>query len=701
MNRIHRVLSGGNTPRGALCVLLLAQLGSDPRALAQPAPDVDRACTAIARLALPDTRILKSEAIHPAPRYAVPGTEQSPPRPHGPVEVAQPFCRVQGVVAPQIRFEVWLPLAGWNGRFQGLGVGAFLGALPYEPMAAALEQGYAVGGTDTGHQGGGADASWSIDAQGLNAELVADWAHRGIHEMTVKSKAVVRAMYGRPAGHSYFVGCSSGGHQALTEAQRYPADYDGILAGAPANYWTHLMAGQLWYGLATRTDPATDLEAPVSRIALIHEAALRACDAADGVRDGVIENPLACHFDPQVLRCQPGQTQDCLSAPQVQALQQIYGDAHDRDGKRIFPGLAPGSEPGWPAMSANQVSFAQTFYRYFVFQQPGWSYAGMDFGRDVATADQRIGGIVNSIDPDLRPFASRGGRLLQYHGWSDPLISPYNSVAYYESVLEQFGAGRDRGAALATVQRFDRLFMVPGMGHCRGGEGTDTFDGLGALQRWVEHGEAPARLEAARFADGVAVRTRPLCPYPKVARYQGSGSTDRSGNFACIQPPVMDNDRVTVWDTDTPLPAAAHDFIAIPLAHKGTALRGHRGDTPGQAGARTIIIELKDHVPTASPNTAGVPNAFPRPGAVKLLEDEQVIVWSYRWQPGQPSPMHFHDKDALVVYEEDSALKSTTPDGNSVTNHYTTGEVRYNPRGRIHSELLAGSGASAVITELK
>ena len=165
--------------------------------------------------------------------------------------------------------------------------------------------------------------------------------------------------------------------------------------------------------------------------------------------------------------------------------------------------------------------------------------------------------------------------------------------------------------------------------------------------------------------------------------------------------PVIDNDRVTVWDTDAPLPPAAHDFIAIPLERQGTALLGHRGDTPGRAGARTIIIELKDHVPTATPNTSGVPNAFPRPGAVKLLEDARVVVWSYRWNPGQPSPMHFHDKDALVVYEEDSALQSTTPDGKSVTNHYALGEARYNPRGRIHSELLAGGGASAVITELK
>jgi feruloyl esterase len=525
MMRCEGAGAGAHALRSVLGALALALCA--PGVRAQPPRDPDLACSAIARLALPDTRILKAEAIHPAPSYPVPGTA---------VQVARAFCRVQGVIAPQIRFEVWLPLTEWNGRFEGLGLGAFLGALPYVPMAAALAHGYAVGGTDTGHQSEAADATWAINPHGLNAELVADWAHRGIHAMTVKAKAIVHALYGRPAGHSYFVGCSSGGHQALTEAQRYPNDYDGILAGAPANYWTHLMAGQLWYGRATRTDAGTDLEAPVNRLALIHEAALRACASADGVRDGVIDNPLACHFDPQLLRCAPGQSEDCLSGPQVRALEQIYGDAHDRRGRRIFPGLAPGSELGWSAMSSNQVAFAQTFYRYFVFQQPDWDYTRMDFERDVATADQRIGGIVNSIDPDLRAFASHGGKLLQYHGWSDPLISPYNSIAYYESVLAQFGADRDRSAALAAVQRFDRLFMVPGMAHCRGGEGTDTFDGLEALQRWVEHGAAPARLEAAKLVDGRAVRTRPLCPYPQLARYQGHGSTDESANFACVQP---------------------------------------------------------------------------------------------------------------------------------------------------------------------
>jgi feruloyl esterase len=525
-----------------LRALSLALLAPALGALAQPAwsqapRDLDRACAAAAMLVLPDTRITQAQAIHPQPQYLVPETAHAAPGPFGgPVRVTRPFCRVAGVVEPAIRFEVWLPLTGWNGRFEGLGLGAFSGAVPYAQMAAALAEGYAVGGTDTGHESGGRDATWAMTPQGtLNTTAVEDWIYRGIHAMTQKSQAVVQAVYGARARHSYFVGCSSGGHQALTEAQRYPDDYDGIVAGAPANYWTHLMAGQMWYGLATRVDPASSLELPTDKLALIHQAALKACDARDGVRDGVIENPLSCRFDPRVLACRGPAGPDCLTAPQVQALLKIYGGARERDGRQIFPGFAPGSELGWKTMMDPQVLFAQNFYRYLVFQNPAWDYTHMDFARDVAYADQRVGAITNSVDADLAPFRAHGGKLLQYHGWADPGISPYNSVNYYESVVAKLDPGKARSAALQDVQGFYRLFMVPGMGHCRGG-GTDSFDALGALTSWVEQGRAPQRIEAARMADGKAVETRPLCPYPRVARYQGSGSTDVAANFKCELP---------------------------------------------------------------------------------------------------------------------------------------------------------------------
>jgi feruloyl esterase len=353
-----------------------------------------------------------------------------------------------------------------------------------------------------------------------------------MHEMTVKSKAIVKRLYGKAPHHSYFAGCSSGGYQALTEAQRYPSDYDGILAGAPANYLTHLQAAQLSFGLATHVDPASSLEHPINKLAMLHEAVLKACDQLDGVKDGLIENPAACHFDPAVLACQGEDTASCLMPAQVQAVKRVYGDVQRSDGTKLFPGFPPGSELNWHLMSANyigkggQIAFAETFYRYFVFQNPQWNYATLDLDRDVDYADQHVGKLVNSIDADLRPFRNRGGKLLQYHGLADWGITPYSSIDYFNSVAATVGG---------SVQNFYRLFLLPGVSHCRGGDGPDTFDGLGALEAWVERGEAPTRIEAAKLADGKTVRTRPLCAYPEIARYKGRGSSDEAANFECVK----------------------------------------------------------------------------------------------------------------------------------------------------------------------
>ena len=265
---------------GSIAFVVAATLSQGAFA-AERGGDVAARCAALANQALPNTRITLAQAIE-QPGFTVPGTEANP------VVVQAAFCRVAGTVEPAIDFEVWMPLANWNGRFQGVGLGALLGAIQYAPMAQSVAKGYAVASTDTGHKSGGGDATWVIGADGkLNTGLVNDWAHRGIHEMTVKSKSLVAAFYGNPARYGYFTGCSSGGHQALTEAQRYPDDYDGILAGAPANYWTHLQAGQIAFGLHTQVDPATNLEKPIDKIALIHDAVLAACDAKDGVKLGM------------------------------------------------------------------------------------------------------------------------------------------------------------------------------------------------------------------------------------------------------------------------------------------------------------------------------------------------------------------------------------------------------------------------------
>ena len=518
--------------------LLMVCAGYDGSAQAQPSRDLDQACASLSELALPQTRITRAESIHVNGAHAVPGTENGIGL-SAPVQVHRSFCRVAGVVEPAIQFEVWMPLENWNGRFQGLGLGAFWGALPYGGMAQSLEKGYAVGGTDTGHQSRPDDGTWAMSGGVLNTVIVADWAHRGIHEMTVKSKAIVEKLYGRPAQHSYFTGCSSGGYQALTEAQRYPTDYDGILAGAPANYLTHLQAAQLSFGLSMHVDPAANIEKPIDKLPMLHKAVLDTCDAPDGAKDGLIENPAACRFDPAELACKGNDAATCLTPPQVQAVKRIYTDIRRSDGTKIFPGFPHGSELNWNLMGGNylgstgQVAFAEKFYRYFVFQDPNWSYATMNLERDVAYADQHMGKLMNSIDADLRPFRDRGGKLLQYHGWADWGITPYSSIDYFNTVVSTVG-GSTSDAAREEVQKFHRLFLMPGVSHCRGGEGPDTFDGLGALVAWVERGEAPARIEAAKVVDGQPVRTRPLCPYPQVARYNGSGSIDAAASFECV-----------------------------------------------------------------------------------------------------------------------------------------------------------------------
>ena len=526
------------TARMSLVILLLAEICfASKGSYAQPTRDLDRACSTIAELSLPQTRITNAEAIRVRGEHAVPGTEKGIGL-SAPVDVHRSFCRVSGVVEPAINFEVWMPLENWNGRFHGVGLGAFWGKLPYRAMAQSLDRGYAVGGTDTGHQSEWDDATWAMSDGGFNEGIVGDWTHRGIHEMTIKSKAIVEQLYGRPAHHSYFSGCSSGGHQALTEAQRYPADYDGILAGAPANYMTHLQAAQISFGLATLVDPATRLDQPMEKFAMLHEAVLDACDTLDGVEDGLIENPAVCRFEPSTLLCSGNDATTCLTPPQVKAVERIYADIKRSDGTKIFPGFPHGSELGWSQMGANylgsngQVAWAEILYRYFVFQDPEWNFATMNLERDVAYADQRVGKLMNSMNPDLRPFRDRGGKLLQYHGWADWGITPYNSIDYFKSVVSTVG-GSASDTARENVQEFYRLFLMPGVSHCRDGTGPDTFDGLGALEAWVERGEAPQRIEATKLLDGRPVRTRPLCPYPEVARYNGSGSIDEAASFTC------------------------------------------------------------------------------------------------------------------------------------------------------------------------
>jgi feruloyl esterase len=433
------------------------------------------------------------------------------------------FCRVAVTLTPahdsEIKIEVWLPADNWNGKLQSVGNGAWAGTLSYPAMATALAAGYAAASTDTGHAGG--NANFIVG----HPEKLIDFEERAVHEMTVAAKAVVDAFYGRAPRASYFNGCSTGGRQALTEVQRYPADYDAIVAGAPANFAKRQTFGQIWLWQATHKDAASMLTPESYQV--LHQAALDACDAHDGVKDGVIENPALCRFDPKVTLCKGPAGAGCLTAPQVEAAARIYaGASHARTREPLYPGLEPGSELGWgSSVAAQPVGYAADFFKYVVFRDEKWEPSQLNFDADVALTDRTPTGL-NAVDADLSSFIARGGKLLIYHGWSDPGIPPRNAIGYYQRVL---ATTPDKNAVRASV----RAFMVPGMGHCGGGEGTSTFDMVAAVDRWVETKVPPERIPASRVVNGQTVRTRPLCAYPLTAAYKGTGDPDDASNFVC------------------------------------------------------------------------------------------------------------------------------------------------------------------------
>jgi len=461
------------------------------------------------------------------------------------------FCRVRGVIQPSrdshIEFEVWLPASGWNGRYEGLGNGGFAGSIDYGGLADAVANGYAASGTDTGHKGGAVNAQWALG----HPEKITDFGYRAIHATAEDAKALIAAFYGSRASHSYFSSCSNGGREALMEAQRFPEDYDGILAGAPAYYWTHLLATAASENVFLN-DPATRI--PASKIPAIQAATLAACDAKDGVKDGLLGDPPGCHFDPSVLLCKETESDACLTGPQVASLKKIYEGPHDSSGTPFFPGRVPGGEGGFTGwglwitgaqpMTSLMYGFGTGFFSDFVFNDASWDYRTFQLDRDAKIADDRFARTLNATDPDLKRFRDRGGKLILYHGWSDAAISPLNSINYFRSVQAKLGAKSTEG--------FVRLYLAPGMQHCGGGPGPSSFGQAQvegdrqhsvtkALEGWVENRQAPAQIIATKFkvdnnpATG-AIRTRPLCPYPQVAKYNGSGSTDDAANFACAMP---------------------------------------------------------------------------------------------------------------------------------------------------------------------
>jgi feruloyl esterase len=522
------------TPRSAGTLLASVFLWTAP---SHPQSALD--CEGLAHSRLPNTTITAAQAITGG-SFTVPGATS-------PFSNLPPFCRVTGEIAPtsdsHILFELWLPLENWDGRFTGVGNGGWAGQINYRDMVSELKRGDATVSTNTGHpdQPGLDMAKFAFD----HPERLADFAYRSVHETTEKGKALAATFYGKAPAHAYWMGCSSGGYEGLMEAQRFPADYDGIVAGAPANNFTRLMAGDFELTLALDKDTAAMFPRP--KLTLMHDAILAACDALDGVVDGVLEDPRRCGFDPASLRCTPAQdATKCLTDSEVDQARRVYaGLRHPTTGAVIYPGLSLGSEPAWIAVlnAAAPFPIAISYYKWLAYADSTWNWKTFDFAHPAdfqvfVSSEARFAALMNATSPDLGAFARRGGKLVQYHGWGDQLISPQNSINYYESVLAYRQAGRDRATTLRDVQGFHRLFMAPGMFHCSGGPGPNVFNMQTVVEKWVEQGVAPDSIIARRVPTAAVQRSRPLCPYPKVAAYKGNGDSNDASNFVCRDPEV-------------------------------------------------------------------------------------------------------------------------------------------------------------------
>jgi len=484
-------------------------------------------CESLTSLALPDTTITMAQVVA-AGEFSPPAVGQAKGKGGGLnlYKEVPAFCRVAATLKPSsdsdIKVEVWLPTAGWNGKLEAVGNGGWAGVISYSALADSVKAGYASVSTDTGHVGG--SGSFALGHQ----EKLVDFGWRSEHEMTVKAKAVIRAFYGNGPRLSYWNGCSTGGRQGLKEAQKFPDDFDGIIAGAPANR----TAFALWVAFATLKDPASYI--PASKYPMIHQAVLEACDSIDGVKDGLIEDPTRCKFDPKVLLCKGADAADCLTAPQVEAVRKIYSPGtNPRTGQELFPSLVPGTELGWGILAAGPDPSANIFdhYKYVVFKDPNWNWKTFNFDSDITRSEQPDNVVMNATDPNLKPFFAHNGKLLIYHGWADTNVATLNTIKYYNSVVDTTGGP-------AKTSNNIRLFLEPGMGHCAGGEGPSVFDKVGTLDQWVEQNKAPEKIIASHNTQGKVDRTRPLCQYPQVAKYKGAGSIDDAANFSCVTEPA-------------------------------------------------------------------------------------------------------------------------------------------------------------------
>lgn len=484
--------------------------------------------------------------------------------PVGPVDLPA-FCRILGQIKPtpesDINFELWIPTKTWNGKFLQAGNGGFAGLILHRPMIDALLRGYATASTDDGHKGA-TDVTW---AKG-HPEKMVDFAYRAVHLTAESSKAIIHSFYEFSPVFSYFSGCSEGGREALIEAQRFPDDFDGIIVGAPANTWTHQFAGFVWNEQALLKEP--DSYIPPTKLPALQAAAVKQCAELGEAKDGILENPSRCHFDPGVIQCKGADQPDCLTANQVTAARKIYaGPANPRTHAQIYPGYEPGAEAApenWPSWITGeapgksiQAFFGNKFFSDIVFENPNWDFRTFSFDRDVAFADKKFGVLLNAINPDLSRFQAHDGKIIQYHGWGDSAVAPEDSIHYYEQVIAaQRGKDRKRNhsQALQQTREFYRLYMVPGMAHCSGAPGANNFgnsaipplrfdathDITTALDEWVQRGIPPHEFIASGSIKSQSGQeesiTRPICAYPEEARWSGQGSTRDAASLRCALP---------------------------------------------------------------------------------------------------------------------------------------------------------------------
>jgi feruloyl esterase len=515
----------------AICAALLSAGWTSPVSAAD--------CGDLMRLALPNGKVTSAALVAPG-AFEQPIVPGSPPPGVGSATYRDlpQFCRVRATMTPSsdsdIKVEVWLPTSGWNGKFVGIGNGIWAGQLSYSQLVDPLKRGYAVATTDTGHTGTGLTAEWAAG----HPEKLVDFGHRAVHEMTVTAKRAIKTFYGSGPKKSYWNSCSTGGRQGLMAAFRYPEDYDAISAMAPANPMTDLMTQSMWAGWQPQRMPGAALSMP--KLAAVHQAAIRQCDALDGLSDGIIGRPDTCRFDPRTIQCTAGDNDQCLLPAQVDTMRAIYNGIPDPRGGQLLPGWPVGSEMQLAALIMGQQPFpvAHTYFSMLVFGgRPTWDWKSFDYLYDTYRS-REFGADVLNVPPDgLGAFFARGGKLLLSHGWTDGLIPANNTVSFYVGLYH----------ALPEVQAQEqlRLFMAPGMDHCAGGEGPSEFDTLGIVDDWATSGRAPDRIVATRptIAAGFpgapagpprAPMSRPLCPYPLAAKYNGGGDPNSAENFTCV-----------------------------------------------------------------------------------------------------------------------------------------------------------------------